>query len=170
MHFSDRIPHRLAVLITAFVFCLSACAPKSDLFAYTKGDAEFTMIFPSVSGDTESITCACTRSFSPDDTADFTLTVTSPPRLAGFTVTRTDGNTSAGYGETMIPLSPESAENLTRIFDALTETGSAKKSPDGAHTVILAPSGTVTLDEALNPIELEIPGTSVRIQWPVRDP
>ena len=48
MHFSDRITHRLAAMIAAFVFCLTACAAESDLFAYTRGAAAFSLIFPSL--------------------------------------------------------------------------------------------------------------------------
>ena len=161
MHFSDRIPHRLAVMITAFVFCLSACAAKSDLFAYTKGAAAFDLIFPSVSGDTDAVTCGCVR----DEEGNVTLTVTSPERLSGFTVISSCGNTAAGCGDTMIPLSADAAEGLTDVLDVLTEEGSAKRSPDGAYTIISAPSGTVTLDGDLLPVSAEVNGKTVGIAW-----
>ncbi len=161
MHFSDRIKPGLAVVIAAFVFCLGACTAETDLFAYTKGAAQFALIFPSVSGDTDTVTCECDR----DETGNVTLTVTEPARLAGFTVMYAGGNTSAGYGDMMIPLSPDAAEGLTRIFTVLTEEGSAKRSPDGAYTIITAPSGTVTLGENLMPASIEANGKTVQIVW-----
>lgn len=161
MHFSDRIKPGLAVVMAALVFFLSACGAPSDLFAYTKGPVQFSLIFPSVSGDTDTVVCDCTR----DENGGVVLTVAGPARLAGFTVTCASGTVCAGYGDVTIPLSPEAAEGLTRIFTLLTEEGSAKRSADGAYTIITAPSGTVTLGEEMMPVEAEIDGRIVGIRW-----
>ena len=161
MHFSDRIHPGLAVVLAVLVFLLSACGAPSDLFAYTKGPAHFALVFPSVSGDTDTVVCDCIR----DENGGVVLNVTEPVRLAGFTVTCADGVVCAGYGDMMIPLSPTVSEGLTGVFTLLAEEGSAKRSADGAYTVITAPSGTVTLGEEMMPVEAELDGRHIGIRW-----
>lgn len=166
MHFFNRYRSAFAVIAAAFVFAwsslisLTGCAAGSDLFAYTEGAAEFTLVFPSVSGDTDAVRCLCVR----DDSGNVTLTASEPARMAGFTVIYADGITSAGSGDMMIPLSAEAAEGLTQIFDLLTMTGSAVKSADGLSTVIDTGSGTVTLGEELVPVSVTAGEITVAVE------
>ena len=109
------------------LFCiltLTGCAGTADLFAYTRGAAQFDLLFPSVSGDTDAIVCACSR----DGTGNFTLTVTEPARLSGFTAELRDGRALCRavcrLDGTEIPLSDDAAAGLIRLFTILTEEGS----------------------------------------------
>lgn len=162
MHFLPTL--RRSILTSAVILCipvlLQGCGKPSGLFAYTEGAAEFTMILPSVSGDTDEIRAACTR----DGTGNFTLTVTHPPRLNGFTVTYRDSIPSAGHSGMMIPLSDSTAENLVTVFTALSSPGSPQKSPDGKATVIHTDSADVTLDETLTPAAAATEHMTVRIE------
>ena len=160
MHFLSRYKAALAVIAAAFVFMLTGCAQDSGLFAYTEGAAQFTLVFTSVSGDTDEIRAACQR----DETGNTTLTVTEPARLAGFTVTCTETVTSAVMGDTVIPLSPDAAQGLTVIFDALSTPGTPIKSADGTCTVIDTGAGTVTLDETMKPVAVDTGEVAVEVE------
>ena len=146
MHFMERF-----TILFLILTLMTGCAGTTDLFAYAEGAAEFTLVFPSVSGDADAIVCACSR----DDPGNFTLTVTDPARLRGFTVEIRDGNAACGMAETKIPLSHDAAEGLIRLLTTLTEEGSVKKSPDGTATIITTPTGEITLDDAMMPIEVK---------------
>lgn len=159
MHFLTHL-RRLFLLTAALCLCLAACSDASGLFAYTEGAASFTLILPSVSGDTDEIRADCTR----DGTGNFTLTVTHPPRLNGFTVICRDSIASAGHGDTMIPLSDNAAEHLLAVFTALSSPGSPQKSPDGKATVIHTEFADVTLDETLTPAAAATEHMTVRIE------
>ncbi len=160
MHFFSHSRFVSAVLAAALLFCLTVFftgCKESNLFGYTAGEADFTLAFPSVSGDTDAVLCACRR----DENGNFSITVTSPERLADFTVQILDGVTSAGLGDTMIPLSDEASGGLTSLLAVLTEEGTPTRSEDGNSTVIAAPSGTIILDENLNPAEITANGRTV---------
>lgn len=160
MHFFRRF-----LLLLACTAMLAGCAEETDLFAYTKGPAQFSLIFPSVSGDTDTVTCACVR----DEYGNTTLTVTDPPRLQGFTVEIGDGAVTCGTDDMKIPLSESAAAGLTELLTTLTEEGSARKSEDGTHTIITTPTGTVILDETLFPAEIEINGRKIEVEWGTRN-
>lgn len=160
MHFFSRFSLFSAVITAACILFLSSCTAGSGLFAYTAGAAEYTLVFPSVSGDTDTVRASCIR----DETGNTTLTVISPPRLSGFTVTCTEGTVSAGMDDMKIPLSPDTAHGLTAVFTALSAQGSPTKSPDGAFTVIDTGNGTVTLDETLTPVAVDVGEVSVQVE------
>lgn len=161
MHFFRRFIILLLISITL----LTGCAEKTDLFAYIRGPAQFELSFPSVSGDTDAVTCTCIREIAPDDTVNITLTVIAPDRLKGFTVEIRDGSTTCGTDDMRIPLSADAAQGLTDLLTTLTEEGTPRKSPDGTHTIITTPTGTVTLDETLNPTEIETNGRRAKVKW-----
>ena len=162
MHFFRHSRLVSAVPAAVLFFCLTVLftgCEQSNLFGYTAGAADFTLLFPSVSGDAEFVSCTCRR----DENGDFSLTVTSPDRLAGFAVRISGGVTSAGMGDTVIPLSADAARGLTSLLAVLTEEGIPARSEDGTETVISAPSGTLILDETLTPAEITANGRSVKI-------
>ncbi len=161
MHFFRRF----IIILLISTSLLTGCAEKTDLFAYTKGPAQFELSFPSISGDTDAVTCTCIREIAPDGAVNITLTVISPDRLKGFTVEIRDGSTTCGTEDMRIPLSADAARSLTDLLTTLTEEGSARKSEDGTHTIITTPTGTVTLDENLNPTEIETNGRRAKVEW-----
>lgn len=165
----ERDMHFFRHFILLFcILTLTGCAGTADLFAYTRGAAQFDLLFPSVSGDTDTIVCACSR----DGTGNFTLTVTEPARLSGFTAELRDGRAGCRavcrMDGTEIPLSDDAAAGLIRLFTILTEEGSVRKTSDGTSTVITTPTGEVILNEALLPEEIEISGRKIGVEW--KDP
>ena len=146
MHFIKRF----VILILACVPMLAGCGERTDLFAYTRGAAEFTLGFPSVSGDTESVVCAAVR----DENGNLTLSVTSPERLCGFTAEIAGETVSVGAEDMRIPLSHEVSGPLLSLARVLVSEGSPSRSSDGVSTVITSPSGTVVLDAELCPCEV----------------
>jgi len=161
MHFSGRF----IIVLLLGILLLTGCAEATDLFDYTGGAARFDAVFPSVSGDTETVICACIR----EETGDILLTVTSPLRLKGFFARIRTGHVVCGTEDMQISLSDEAARGLTELFAVLSEEGTPRKSPDGTHTIITSPFGTVTLDENLNPAEISAGGRSVKISGWIKE-
>ena len=156
MHFLERF-----ILLFLILTTVTGCAGTTDLFAYAKGAAEFSLVFPSVSGDTDSTTCACVR----DDAGNTSITGTTPDRRGGFTVGRSDGTVTCGMAETKSPLSHDAADGLIRLLTTLTEEGSIRKSPDGTATILTTPTGEITLNESLTPIEVRTGEFRAEVVW-----
>ncbi|MGN1345286.1 MAG: hypothetical protein ACI4V1_00755 [Eubacteriales bacterium] len=134
---------------------LSGCAgnppAEGGLMHFASVDASYTAEFPAYGA--EPIVCACERTGGTT-----VMRVTSPERLTGLSVTYDGSICSLAVGETAVLLSPSAASGLTLFFDLLARTagGTPSKSPDGSRTMITYADGSVTLDSAGLPIEVEV--------------
>ena len=95
------------------------------------------------------------------------MRMTAPEHLNGFSVTYDGSACAVSAGETVIPLSPETASGLTVLFDLLArpmeDGGVPAKSADGTETVVTFETGSVTVGETGVPVEVSSGGRTVTI-------
>ena len=164
-NFQTAVQFAVCIIVTAIL--LPGCAafpgdsPKDGgLMRFTGGNAAYTAEFAADSG--EPLVGTCERNGT-----STVLRITSPERLAGFTVTydASAGCTAVAVGEMSLYLSPEVAAGVTDVFDLLSRTdgGTVAKSPDGAQTVVTYENGTVTVSSDGVPVEVTVGERVVKI-------
>lgn len=147
----------LALIAVMFTGCKGAASPA--VFGYTSCDAEFTIVFPSDTGDVE---CSATRSGG-----TVALTVKRPDRSAKLKVICSpDGCVIVPAGGEGIPLSSSAAEGLRKVFDILYRGDDGNtvitRTEDGSGTTITYDDGSVTVNGDLLPTLVEIGGEEMR--------
>ena len=149
---------RFAVCIPLIAGFVTGCASGdgSAVTQYAAADAGYIMTFDG------GITGACERSGGTT-----VMRMTAPEHLTGLSVTYDGSVCSVSAGETVIPLSPETASGLTVLFDLLArpmeDGGVPAKSADGTETVVTFDTGSVTVGETGVPVEVSSGGRTVTI-------
>lgn len=136
---------------------LHGCAKSGgrDIFTYAAHDAEFSLVFPSETGDLE---CSVVRGGN-----IFSLRIVSPARSSNFSAV-CDGVSCKlvpladdGTPSVEIPLSESASAPLVRIFSLITrgsEGAQVSKSADGETTVVTYSDGTVVLGSDSLPVSV----------------
>lgn len=141
----------LSVLAHSLTGCEKITSPAvSD---YRNHNARFTLEFPS---RTESVICSAEKLGE-----DITITVVSPERSAGLTVSVSGENCILlpRGSDNGITLSYDASSGLTDVLSLMfapSDGASVTRSADGESTIITHERGAVTLDCALTPISVEI--------------
>lgn len=140
-----------SLLLVLISICGCGTADAEELLAYRNLPAEFSMIFPSQYGD---VTCDASRN---GDTV--VLTVRTPERSVGVTVTYSDAGCTVEADGSVIPLSENASAALLNVLRTIysqeTDIVTPTRSADGEETVISFPYGVLTLNENLLPCRVE---------------
>lgn len=144
-----KINLKILFLTFALLALLSCTKGERNIFAFSEGDCDFTLVFPSEIGE---IRCLCARRDGIISGKIEAFSEKCP------TVTY-DGNCYITSGDVKIPLSPEASERFTAIFDTLfrgSEGAVSSRSDDGEFTVIKYGEDTVILNGEGFPVELNV--------------
>lgn len=144
-----KINLKIILLIIALLTLLSCTKGEKNIFAFSQGDCDFTLVFPSEIGE---IRCLCTRRDGIIIGKIEAFSEKCP------TVTY-DGNCYLTSGDVKISLSPRASERFAAIFDTLfrgSEGAVSSKSSDGEFTVIKYGEDTLTLNGEGFPVELNV--------------